>query len=132
MSKKRVKRKAGANAKAAEGSKIIELSVAYVQHLAAYEAGFKVDHTGDSQYASKGRQISKARCVLTKLMGRSPHCKGGDSSLTAVELQAKAGVLAAMYGLNNHGQIHSIELAYIGFFAGEVSDFLAANHPATP
>jgi hypothetical protein len=32
-----------------------------------------------------------------------------------------------MYGLRNHEQPDKIEQTYIRFFAGEVSDFLAAN-----
>jgi hypothetical protein len=51
----------------------------------------------------------------------------GAAPLTALELYAKAGVLAAMYGLRNHETPDEIEAAYIRFFAGEVSDFLAAN-----
>jgi hypothetical protein len=42
-------------------TKVIEQCVIYVQSLAAYDAGFGVDRTGDADYAGKGRQISKAR-----------------------------------------------------------------------
>jgi hypothetical protein len=48
-----------------------------------------------------------------------------------LELHAKAGMLAAMYGLRRGEQLDGIEQAYIRFFAGEVSDFLAAN-PSVP
>jgi hypothetical protein len=33
-----------------------------------------------------------------------------------------------MYGVRKDEQLSEIELAYVRFFAGEVSDFLAANH----
>ena len=108
-------------------SKIIEQCVIYVQCLAAYDAGFRVDHTGDADYAGKGRQISKARRAMAKLVGLSPYLRTGAAPLTALELHAKAGVLAAMYGLRNQEQPDKIEQAYIRFFAGEVSDFLAAH-----
>ena len=113
---------------ASERSKIIEQCVIYVQCLAAYDAGFSVDHTGNSDYAGKGRQISKARRAMSKLIGLSPHCRAGAEPLTALELHAKAGVLAAMYGLRNDEQPDHIEQIYIRFFAGEVSDFLAMSH----
>jgi hypothetical protein len=111
-----------------ERSEIIEQCVIYVQHLAAYDAGFSVDLTGDAEYCGKGGQIKKARCAMCKLIGLSPHKTPGTASLTALELYAKAGVLAAMYGLRKDEGPDEIEMAYIRFFAGEVSDFLAANH----
>jgi hypothetical protein len=43
-----------------------------------------------------------------------------------------AGVLAAMYGLRKDEAPDEIEMAYIRFFAGEVSDFLAANCGVQP
>jgi hypothetical protein len=111
----------------AERSEIIEQCVIYVQQLAAYDAGFDVDHTGDSDYAGKGGQIKKARRAMCKLIGLSPHKTPGAKPLTPLELHAKAGVLAAMYGLRKHEQPGDIEQAYIRFFAGEVSDFLASH-----
>ena len=125
----KTKSKANASAPAdTKHSEIIKQCVIYVQLLAAYDAGFDVDHTGDSEYAGKGRQLGKARRVLSKLIGLSPHCKAGAVPLNALELHAKAGVLAAMYGLRKHEHPDAIEQAYVRFFAGEVSDFLAANH----
>jgi len=124
MAKKKSKRAAGDTGR----SKIIEQCVIYVQCLAAYDAGFSVDPTGDADYAGKGRQISKARRAMAKLIGLSPHCRAGAAPLTALELHAKAGVLAAMYGLRNDEQPDHIEQIYIRFFAGEVSDFLAMSH----
>jgi hypothetical protein len=35
-----------------------------------------------------------------------------------------------MYGLRGDEQLDPIETAYVRMFAGEVSDFLAANHKA--
>jgi hypothetical protein len=72
-------------------SKIIEQCVIYVQCLAAYDAGFSVDHTGDSDCAGKGRQISKARRAMSKLIGLSPYLRAGAAPLTALELYAKGG-----------------------------------------
>ena len=109
-------------------SAIIEQCVIYVQCLAAYDAGLSVDSTGDSEYAGNGRQISKAKRAMTKLIGLGPHAREGASPLSVLELHAKAAVLAKMYGLRNHEDLDQIEQAYVRFFAGEVSDFLAANH----
>ena len=129
MGKKKAKQK---HAPTAERSKIIEQCVIYVQQLAAYDAGFKVDHTGESDFASKGGQIRKARRAMLKLIGLSPYLKPGAKPILAIELHAKAGVLAAMYGLQNRECPDETEKTYIRFFAAEVSDFLAANHPAAP
>ena len=114
-----------------ERSKIIEQCVIYVQSIAAYDAGFAVDHTGDSDYAGKGGQMRNAKRAMSKLIALSSHLKGGATPLTAIELHAKAGVLAAMYGLRKDEQPDPIEQTYIRFFAGEVSDFLAVNHAAS-
>jgi hypothetical protein len=118
-------------APAADRSEIIKQCVIYVQQLAAYDAGFKVDHTDDSDHASKGGQIKKARRAMLRLIGLSPHQRAGAAPLTSLELHAKAGVLAAMYGLQRSECPDAIEKAYIRFFASEVSDFLAANHEVT-
>ena len=113
-----------------ERSEIIEQCVIYVQHLAAYDAGFSVDRTGNAEYCGKGGQIKKARRAMCKLIGLSPHTTFDAAPLTPLELYAKAGVLAAMYGLRKDEGPDETELAYVRFFAGEVSDFLAANHEA--
>jgi hypothetical protein len=123
MGKKKGKQKPDAP----DHSKIIEQCVIYVQALAAYDAGFSVDRTGNSRYAGKGRQIKNASRAISKLIGLSPHCRAGAAPLSALELHAKAGVLATMYGLRNGEQPDATEMAYIRFFAGEVIDFLAAN-----
>ena len=124
------KKKSKAKAKPAkpDSSKIIEQCVIYVQHLAAYDAGFSVDRTGNAEYCGKGGQIKKARRAMCKLIGLSPHTTFDAAPLTPLELYAKAGVLAAMYGLRKDEGPDETELVYVRFFAGEVSDFLAANH----
>ena len=125
MGKKKTKGKSNATPKRSE---IIEQCVIYVQHLAAYDAGFKVDHTPDSDHASKGAQLKKAHRAMCKLIGLSPHARPGVPPLSALELQAKAGVLTSMYGLRGHECPGPMEQTYIRFFAGEVSDFLTAHH----
>lgn len=102
--------------------------MAYVQNLAAHEAGFRVDVTGNSEYAGSGRRIKNANRAMLKLIALSRHFKAGAAPLTAHELHAKAIVLAGMYGLCNDERLDPIEMAYVRMFAGEVSDFLAANH----
>jgi hypothetical protein len=102
--------------------------VIYVQQIAAYDAGFNVDHTGDCDYAGKGGHLKKAHRAMFELVALSPDRKPGAQPLTALELYAKAGVLAAMFGLRKHASPDQDERAYIRFFADEVSDFLNANH----
>jgi hypothetical protein len=109
-------------------SEIIEQCVIYVQQLAAYDAGFSVDRTGDADHCGKGGQIKQAQRAMCKLVGLSPHKTPGAPPLTALELYAKAGVLAAMYGLRKDEEPNEDEAAYIRFFAGEVLDFLTAVH----
>ena len=64
---------------------------------------------------------------MIRLIALSPHKMPGAPPLTAVELKAKAAVLEAMYGLQKDEEPDYIELLYIRFFAGEVSDFLASQ-----
>jgi hypothetical protein len=120
------KSKAKAKEVKPEGSKIIEQAVIYVQQMAAYDAGFSADRTGDAEYAGKCGEIKKANRAICKLIGLSPHKTPGAEPLTPDELFAKAGVLAAMYGLRKDEEPNEDERAYIRFFAGEVLDFLAA------
>lgn len=129
MGKKKEKQKPAVTP---ERSKIIEQCVICVQQLAAYDAGFKVDHTEDSDIAGKGGQIKKARRAMLKLIGLQSLSNAGAKPISAIELHAKAGVLAAMYGLQNHECPDETERTYIRFFAEEVSDFLAANHAGEP
>jgi hypothetical protein len=69
MGKKKTKQKAAVTA---ERSKIIAQCVIYVRQLAAWDAGFKVDHTGNCDHASKGGHIKKARRAMLKLIGLIP------------------------------------------------------------
>jgi hypothetical protein len=122
------RKKSNAKAKEAkpEGSEIIKQAVIYVQQMSAYDAGFSVDLTGDSEYAGKSDEIKKAHRAMCKLIGLSP--LPGGTALSPIELHAKAAVLAAMYGLRKDEEPDETERAYIRFFAREVVNFLAANH----
>jgi hypothetical protein len=59
---KREKSKAKANPSPPDGSKII--GVIYVQQLAAYDAGFGVDRTGDADHCGKGDHIRNAQRAI--------------------------------------------------------------------
>jgi hypothetical protein len=122
MSKKKSKAKAKAKEAKPEGSKIIEQAVVYVQQLAAYDAGFMVDRTGEADFCGTGDHIGKARRAMIKLIGLSP------TPLNPIELFAKTKVLEALYGLRTHEEPDETERAYIRSFAGEVMDFLVAHH----
>lgn len=118
-----------AAAPAAQRSKIIEQSVIYARALAAYHAGFEVDPTGDSDYASKPADMKSARKALEKLNSISPR-KGPEkfeSCLSADELQAKAKVLGVLYGLKDCEEPNEDEKEFIRLFAGEVLDFIAGH-----
>jgi hypothetical protein len=56
------KKKSKAKAKEAkpERSEIIEQAVIYVQQITAYDAGFRADCTGDSDYAGQRRRDQKS------------------------------------------------------------------------
>jgi hypothetical protein len=103
------------------GSEIIRQSVVYVQALAAHEAGFKADATGDCEFASDGG-LSKAGRALAKLNALSRETA---PPLTALEVFAKASSLSEMYGLRKDEELGEDERAYIGHFAKEVVRFLA-------
>jgi hypothetical protein len=64
---------------------------------------------------------------MCKLIGLSPHKTPGAPPLSPRELYAKAGVLAAMYGLRKDEEPNEIETAYIRFFAGEVKDYFESQ-----
>src|ERR1700676_875274 len=70
----KTKRKTSVKAKPSkpDGSKIIEQCVIYVQQLAAYDVGFRVDRTGEAEYCGEGNHIREARRALCKLIGLSP------------------------------------------------------------
>ena len=107
-------------------SEIIEQSIIYVQCLAAHDAAFTVDGTGDCEYAGS-IDLKKSRRAMVRLVALSPHKVPGAPPLTTLELYAKAKVLDAMYGLKKDEEPNEIELAYIRFFAGEVADYLIAG-----
>jgi hypothetical protein len=107
-------------------SEIIEQCVIYQQQLASYDAGFKADATGDSEYAGRGNQIGKAKRALIRLVGLSPAFVEGKPRLSAKELYAKATVLSALFGLRQHEDLDPTESAYVRFFAREVEDYLAS------
>jgi hypothetical protein len=110
-------------------SKIIEQAVIYARALAAYHAGFEVDPTGDSDYASKLEDIEPARKAMEKLNSISPRKGPGEPEgcLSAEELQAKAKVLGVLYGLKDCEEPDETEKEFIRLFAGEVLDFIAEH-----
>jgi hypothetical protein len=123
------KSKAKAKETKPERSEIIKQAVIYARALAADHAGFEVDPTGDSDYASKPAGRKSARKALEKLNSISPR-KGPEkyeSCLSADELQAKAKVLGVLYGLKGHEEPNETEKEFIRLFAGEVLDFIAGH-----
>jgi hypothetical protein len=130
--KRQRKKTAPRKASSPQRSKIIEQCVIYVQSVAAYDAGFSIDVSGDSDYAGKGDHLESAKRAMVKLLGLSPHTRAGATPLTPAELFAKAAVLAAIIGLRKDHEPDHIETAYIRFFSGEVTDFLTAYHEVRP
>lgn len=120
------KKKNAVRAPAPSRSEIIEQSMIYVQCLAAHDAAFTVDGSGDSEYAGRV-DLKKSHRAMVRLIALSPHKAAGVPPLTTLELYAKAKVLGAMYGLRRDAEPNEIERAYIRFFAGEVSDYLIAG-----
>jgi hypothetical protein len=114
-----------------ERSEIIEQCVVYAQSIAAYNAGFKVDHTGDSNNAGSqalgGPYLRKARRALIKLIALSPACRSERPPLSREELFAKAGVMSIIgMETDSFKQPENVECAFIRFFAREVEDYLRA------
>lgn len=107
-------------------SEIIEKSMIYVQCLAAHDAAFTVDGTGDSEYAGTV-DLKKSNRAMVRLVALSPHRVHGTPPLTTLELYAKAKVLDAMYGLKKDAEPNEIELSYIRLFASEIADYLIAG-----
>src|SRR5947209_3248049 len=113
-----------------ERSEIIEQCVVYVQSRAAYEAGFKADHTGEGDYAGAGaklgkRHLRKAQRALLRLITLiiSPTDRPGRPPLSKDELFAKARVLQVISMPKGDDPV---EGAYVRFFALEVEDYLRA------
>jgi hypothetical protein len=111
-------------AKAAR-SEIIEQCVIYVQAIAAFDAAFKADHTGDLEYASHNRFMRKAHRAMVRLVALSP-AHSDRPPLSALELLAKAAVLENMVGLTKGEQPDEIETTYILNFAHEVGDYFGS------
>jgi hypothetical protein len=107
-------------------SEIIEQSMIYVQCRAAHDVAFTVDGTGDSEYVGE-INLKKSNRAIVRLVALCSHKAPGAPPLTTLELYAKAKVLEAIYGLQKDAEPNEIELAYIRFFAGEVSDYLIAG-----
>lgn len=107
-------------------SKIISLCVQYCQLLAAMDAGFEVDPTGDRRFAAAGNHVRKAAGLLPKLVALSPHMVTGAPPLTADELAAKAAVAQALYGFRSGEELEPDERLFMRFFSGEVAGYLAA------
>ena len=71
------KKKKAAAPKLPKRSEIVEQCVIYVQQVAAWDAGFRVDLSGEQDYAGKGRHLKKANRALFNLIALSPHLKAG-------------------------------------------------------
>ena len=117
------------------GSEIIRQCVIYVQSMAAFQAGFKVDPTGYWDHAGAGKgqlgrdHVLAADRALARLLAVSPSFVEGRAPLNAAELFAKAGVLSVIWSQEG-GETRSCEVtetAYVGFFAREVEDFMRAQ-----
>jgi hypothetical protein len=99
--------------------------------MGAYNAGFKVDHTGDSDHAGcqglGGDYMHNADRAVTRLIGFSPAFKEGKKPLSREELFAKAGVLGIMADPGGTFNPDPNEQAFVRFFAREVEDYLRAQ-----
>jgi hypothetical protein len=121
------KSKAKAKEVRPERSKIIEQAVIYAQALAAYHAGFEVDPTGDSDYASKQLGIKSARKALEKLNSISPR-KGPDKYESCLSADGRAernrkGVYSSVRGRSAglHRRAQGGDVMSIVKFPGETS-----------
>jgi hypothetical protein len=116
------------------GSETIRQCVIYVQAMAAYEAGFTADITGDWDHCGSGSEqlggghLREAGHALRRLIAISPACVEGRAPLTPAELFAKASVLTVVLDQEG-GQTRSLEAdetVYVRFFAREVEDAMRA------
>jgi hypothetical protein len=98
-------------------SKIIALSVRYLQLVAAFEAGFQADPTGNAEFATKGRLTARAGRILLKLAGSAPF--PGDMTLSLDELRAKAAVLKQLCIFEEDSELSEAERAFTAVFASE-------------
>jgi len=104
-------------------SAIISLCVKYCQLLAAYDAGFDADPTGDSEFAGTGRQTFRALRLLTKIVALSPHQSAGAEALSENEARAMTAVLCSLYGLRNGEELLPEEKTFVSFFASCLTDY---------
>ena len=113
-------------------SGIIEQCVIYAQSIAAFHAGFTVDHTDDNDFAGElgGECLDKARTALNRLCGLSPAFRSGMAPLASKELLAKATVLGIMGADSTNAQPREMA-CYIRFFAAEVEQYLRAQGAAS-
>jgi hypothetical protein len=111
-------------------SKIIRLCVQYCQLIAASDAGFSADPSGDRGFATAGNHLRRAVRLLPKLVGLSPHMVTGAEPLSADELAAKAAVAQALYGFRSGEELEPDEQLFMRFFAGEVAGYLEAQAAA--
>jgi hypothetical protein len=124
------KRKTPAKKAAPKKSAIITQCVVYAQSMAAYHAGFKVDHTGDSQHAgcqALGKEyMHNADRAVVRLLALSPSFPNR-KPMKREELFAKAGVLGIMADPGGTFNPDPMEQAFVRFFAQEVEDYLRAQ-----
>jgi hypothetical protein len=132
--KRTKKRKTTAKKLAPKKSAIITQCVIYAQSMAAYHAGFKVDHTGDSDHAGSqalGKEyMDNADRAVARLIGISPAFIGGKPPLLREELFAKAGVLSIMAEPGGTFNPEPNEQTFVRLFAAEVEDYLRAQGDA--
>jgi hypothetical protein len=112
--------------KKTERSEIIEQCVIYAQSIAAYNAGFNVDRTGDFDYAGCGsnqlgqHHFRNAKRALIKLvvLGRDL------PTLSRDELFAKARVARLLQDTGAGRNPEKYEAEYVRRFAKDVSQYL--------
>jgi hypothetical protein len=130
--KRTKKQKTPAKKPVSKKSAIITQCVVYAQSMAAYHAGFKVDHTGDSDHAgcqALGKEyMHKADRAVVRLLALSPSFPSG-KPMNREELFAKAGVLGIMADPGGTFNPDPMEQAFVRFFAREVEDYLRAQGP---
>jgi hypothetical protein len=112
-------------------SETIDQCVIYAQSIGAFNAGFEVDHTKNSEHAGCDglgkKHIRKAKRALHRLIALSPACIEGRAPLTRKELAAKAGVLKNMAPTGGTLEFDPIEKVFLRLFAREVEDYCQAE-----
>jgi hypothetical protein len=112
--------------KTSERSEIIEQCLIYAQSIAAYNAGFYVDPTGDFDYAGCGsnqlgrQHFRNAKRALIKLVALG----GGVPTLSRDELFAKARVVRLLQKTDAKRSPEKHEVEYVTRFAKDVSQYL--------